>query len=180
MNKTHVGVGLLTSALMATVSLATATVASSGEASADTTSIAECSFSAHFRVDPGVTPTLAASTFTTVGDVSLHCDGDVNGARVTGPGSYREWGATFGNCLGGDGGGWYEAQIPTTAGTQVVKGNYRLWYAVDETGGHGGETGSSIDATFQFFPAVGTCQADDPMTEFDLNQQQQLYTNSRN
>lgn len=139
---------------------------------------AVCEFTADFKTEPGVTPRAGFAAFETVEDAPVHCTGEVNGSKVIAeePGSYKEWGWTYGDCTSGNGIGGYEAVIPTEDGMQRVSGWYRLWYNVGETGGSGGEKGLNLDAEFEFVPTEGSCTHEDPMTGFQLDQISRIRT----
>ncbi len=149
-------------------------VATPAAAGSSTGSVAHCEFTANFVLDPG--PVLPSEP----GDVLVSCTGKVNGAKVTGPGSYIERGTIYdGTCAQGSGSGSFDAYIPTQKGVQHIKGQFYLQYVVDPTvvpPGRGYEVGPSIYAEFEFTPTTGSCTVEDPLTGFVLDQWEYLYT----
>ncbi len=133
-------------------------VATPAAAGSSTGSVAHCEFTANFVLDPGpVFDAPRTFDFATVdelpsepGDVLVSCTGKVNGAKVTGPGSYIERGTIYdGTCAQGSGSGSFDAYIPTQKGVQHIKGQFYLQYVVDPTvvpPGRGYEVGPSIYA----------------------------------
>lgn len=140
---------------------------------------AECSFGGEFTVSPGVSPTKARSDFVSE-TMELTCHGELFGVEIdsTRKGTYKEWGYTVGDCTSGTGRGAYTAVIYTVNGARnVLSSTYDLWY--DGTTGTGGERGPTLEATFTFYPTVGSCTAGDPMEGFHLDQHQITYTPPR-
>lgn len=136
-------------------------------------SVAYCEYNATFWLDPGVTTIPGTFRFTTRGErAEVHCQGQINGATVTGPGAIGEDGViNQGNCVSGSGTGSYSAHVPTTAGAQHITGTFRLMYE----GLAGTEVGDTVSATFTYVPTKGNCLTT-PMTQFWLQQLETLYT----
>ena len=166
-------VSLFAATVMAFVAPTASAVAAPSQPAA--TSVAACTFTANFTLSPGVTLTPSTFRFTTGGETAtVTCIGSVNGAAVTGPGTYGEQGVIEnGNCATGSGEGTYSAHIPTTAGMQHVKGTFDLTYV----GFIGTETGPNITATFEYIPTEGNCLTT-PLTGFTLIQEEELRSNS--
>jgi hypothetical protein len=130
----------------------------------DSGSVAYCSHAWSDTADPGIEATPGTSHFTSNGEKwPLICEGTVRGARVTGRGTFGEYGTIDGACAAGSGKVNFFFTIPTSAGFQ----RFRLSF--DFTYGPGGATSESNDfpGAFVFYPRKGDCWGA-PVTEFDV------------
>lgn len=130
----------------------------------DSGSVAYCSHAWSDTADPGIEATPGTSHFTSNGEKwPLICEGTVRGARVTGRGTFGEYGTIDGACAAGSGKVNFFFTIPTSAGFQ----RFRLSF--DFTYGPGGGTSESNDfpGAFVFYPRKGDCWGA-PVTEFDV------------
>ena len=135
-----------------------------GPAVADAQSVAYCVHAWSDTATPGIEATPGTSHFTSNGEKwPLVCEGTVRGARVTGRGTFGEYGTIEGACAAGSGTVNFLFTIPTTDGFQRFRMSFEFVY------GPGGGTSQSNDfpGAFAFYPRKGDCLAA-PVTEFDV------------
>jgi hypothetical protein len=135
-------------------------------------SVAYCFHTWTDTVTPGVSTTVARSTFTSNGEKwDLYCQGLVRGREVTGPGTFGEDGVIEGTCTAGQGKVNFSFTIPAAGGDQKFRLTFRFVY------GPGGGTSQTTDfpGVFVFFPTAGDCQ-NQPVTEFKVIRNATLFT----
>lgn len=121
---------------------------------------------------PGVSAVTGRSTFTSNGEQwDLLCHGTVRGQRVTGWGTFGEYGFIEGTCSAGWGEVHFDFTIPTTAGDEKFHLNFRFYY------GPGGGTSQTTEfpGVFVFFPTAGDC-TNEPVTEFKVIRNATLFS----
>jgi hypothetical protein len=127
-------------------------------------SIASCFHSWTDTVSPGVGTTPDRSEFTSNGEKwPLICEGFVRGYRVTGPGTFGEYGVIDGACLAGKGEAHFSFTIPTTAG----KERFRLTFPLVYGAGGGKSDTDDFPGAFLFYPTEGDC-LNKPVTEIKV------------
>jgi hypothetical protein len=159
---------------IALVVVALAALAPAPAAWAGSSSLASCAGTWKVSFRPGVELTADSSAFTTNGRTgTVLCVGTVDGALVTGPGTFGKHGVFVGSCLAGEGSGKISVAIPTTAGVKHVEFPFTM-----VTGpGLGFKFGDSLfgPLTFLFTPSKGTCVLT-PVTEITVAGQFSLRT----
>jgi len=138
----------------------------------DTGSVAHCVHRWTDTASPGIGTTPDTSDFTSNGEKwPLVCEGLVRGFRVTGPGTFGEYGVIDGACAAGAGEVNFSFTIPTTAGEQKFRLKFTFVY------GPGGGTSQTDDfpGVFAFYPTRGDCM-NKPVTEFKVVRSAVLFT----
>src|SRR3954454_20109677 len=117
-------------------------------------SIAYCVHTWTDAVSPGVGTTPDRSEFTSHGEKwPLICKGFVRGYRVTGQGTFGEYGAIEGACFAGRGEANFSFTIPTTAGEERFRLRFPFVYG---PGGGKSET-DDFPGAFLLYPTEGDC-----------------------
>jgi len=156
----------LAAAALAALPVSPARAAEDGE------SIAYCFHAWTDTADPGVSAEPGETTFTSNGEKwKLRCNGMVRGHRVTGPGTFGEYGVIEGSCVAGQGEVNFSFTIPTDGGEQKFQLKFPFVY------GPGGGTASTDDfpGVFAFYPKTGDCM-NRPVTEFEVVRNAVLFT----
>ena len=135
-------------------------------------SIAYCFHTWTDTATPGVSNTMARSTFTSGGEKwDLICQGRVKGHEVTGWGTFGEDGVIEGTCTAGEGKVNFAFTIPTAGGVQKFRLTFPFVY------GPGGGTARTTEfpGVFMFFPTAGDC-TNEPVTEFTVIRNATLFS----
>ena len=116
-------------------------------------------------IDPGLSMEPSTGTHRSDGVTALHCDGSVNGHRVTGPGRFSQDGP-YGTddpdtCQsGGEATGIDRLTIPTADGPQQIDSEFKAVFGkLSNQGGlfHGEFSGTRFSGTFEFRVLEGDC-----------------------
>ena len=135
-------------------------------------SVAYCFHAWTDTADPGVSAEPGETKFTSNGEKwKLRCQGDVRGHRVTGDGTFGEFGVIDGNCMAGQGEVNFSFTIPTEGGPQKFRLTFPFVY------GPGGGTARTDDfpGVFAFYPTEGDCM-NKPVTRFEVVRNAVLYS----
>ena len=127
-------------------------------------SVAFCVHAWTDTADPGVSSNPGETSFTSNGEKwKLRCNGTVRGYRVTGPGTFGEYGVIDGSCFAGQGVAHFSFTIPTDGGEQRFSLTFPFAY------GPGGGMSSTDDfpGFFAFYPTAGDCLRK-PVTRFEV------------
>lgn len=120
------------------------------------------------QFDRGISAAGGRTGFSTTGGDHT-CTGEVNGRKITGPGTFAQRGTAAGDCMGGSAKGTAHFVLPTADGPVELSAPYELTYGP----GFGNKAGEKITATFQFMPVKGNCLLD-PVLEILVFQQTTL------
>ena len=124
---------------------------------------ARCTFDYEPRITPGLLASEASSGIVSSGGETgtVDCAGTIDGAQITGPGSYGFEGTySDADCLnGGHGAGRLLFTLPTTAGDRHVEEpmTYAFGPAAAYPSGVGGWDGSRTSGAFAVVPVEGDC-----------------------
>lgn len=124
-----------------------------------------CTFEVDVAMSPGLSSEPSSGTFDSKGETGkVDCQGDVDGQRATGPGSFGVEGryGTDGDgddCRSkqGQGDGTAHLTVPVEGGTQHVDDPFSLTYRVDGRSVVGEITGRRFTGTFNVTQAEGDC-----------------------
>lgn len=169
MVRSRLGVLVAALLLLAGVTVAGVAVAAAdpgaGEPPVQATSAGtECTFTATTVFRPGLSTEPSTSSFYTTEPVPVTCHGPVDGGRPTGQGTLTAAGRIGtrdpDTCAsGGEGWGYFDIEIPTDAGTKLMRTTLTFTYGGLQGGSlFGGESkGDYADVTFQAKGVEGDC-----------------------
>ena len=128
------------------------------DADAQLGSTATCSLDIQLNLRPGLRLMSSSGSIISSQPGSLNCTGLIDGAPVTGPGTFKVNGDYVGSCAAGSSGGDAEYAIPTSAGTKVGTVDYTVnWAGIAGFISVSDPVYGSGNGPFTFVPVNGNC-----------------------